>query len=198
MLRARLFLNLVPFLVILLATGVYATVLFSRLTSSVDTTITRHHENLITLQKMGDALSRMDKQMLLVLARKTNNAVQVLAAQGATFSENLKQNLHNPAVPHSTVLGQRLEADYETFQVAAWTILQEEKLPAQFEEYEHKLLPARAAIETTLAQFRRLHYGDRPRRSGNRTVDDFLDDRRLVRCSRDRQLCLLSTRTIHS
>src|SRR5437867_6536759 len=119
MLRARLFFNLVAFLVILLAIGVYAVALFSRLTSSVDTTITQHHESLIALQKMGDALARMDKQILLVLARRTNNAAQTFARQNAAFSENLKNQLQDPILPRTPALILRLETNYHALQSAA-------------------------------------------------------------------------------
>ena len=47
MLRTRLFLNLLPFVVILLAVVLYAIVLFSRLANSVDTTVTEDYRSII-------------------------------------------------------------------------------------------------------------------------------------------------------
>jgi len=158
MLRARLFLNLVPFLVILLAIGVYAVVLFSRLTSSVDATISRHHESLIALQKMGDALTRMDRQIVMVLASRTNNAAQAFATQNAIFSQNLKGQSQNPTIPRADALIQRLETSHHDFQSAAAAILNGEGLSEQIAVYEEKLLPAKAAVEESLAECRRIHH----------------------------------------
>ena len=158
MLRARLFLNLVPFLVILLAIGVYAVVLFSRLTSSVDATISRHHESLIALQKMGDALTRMERQIVWVLVSRTNNAAQAFATQNAIFSQNLKGQSQNPTLPRADALIQRLETSHQDFQSAAAAILNGEGLTEQIKVYEEKLLPAKAAMEESLAECRRVHH----------------------------------------
>lgn len=158
MLRARLFLNLVPFLVILLAIGVYAVVLFSRLTNHVDATIMRHHESLIALQKMGDALTRMDKQILLALARRTNSAAQAFANQNGVFSENLRSWAQSSILPNAEALVQRLVPHHEAFQLAADAILRGDGLPQQLEVYEQRFLPARATMEQSLTECRRIHH----------------------------------------
>jgi hypothetical protein len=63
MLRTRLFLNLLPFVVILLATGVYAIVLFSRLAASVDTTVSEHYRSVLEAQQMSLALAGIDREV---------------------------------------------------------------------------------------------------------------------------------------
>jgi signal transduction histidine kinase len=60
MLRARLFLNLIPFVVILLAVGAFAIVLFSRLAHKVDVTVMENYRCAIAARDMSLALSRMD------------------------------------------------------------------------------------------------------------------------------------------
>lgn len=62
MLRTRLFLNLLPFVVILLATGVYAIVLFARLAASVDTTVSEHYRSVVAAQQMNLALAGIDRE----------------------------------------------------------------------------------------------------------------------------------------
>src|SRR3954452_551309 len=70
MLRTRLFLNLAPFLVILLAVGGYAIVLFSRITANVDVTVTGNYRSVRTVQQMKLSLSRMQSGVLMVLEDK--------------------------------------------------------------------------------------------------------------------------------
>ena len=62
MLRTRLFLNLLPFVVILLATGVYAIVLFSRLSASVDTTVSEHYRSVLAAQEMNHARAGIGRE----------------------------------------------------------------------------------------------------------------------------------------
>ena len=50
MLRTRLFLNLLPFVAILLATGVYAMVLFSRLAANVNIIVTDNYRSVMAAQ----------------------------------------------------------------------------------------------------------------------------------------------------
>ena len=66
MLRARLFLNLLPFVVILMAVGLYAIVLFSRLANSVDTKVGENYRSLVAAQEMRLALTGMEREAWVV------------------------------------------------------------------------------------------------------------------------------------
>ena len=55
MLRTRLFLNLIPFVVILLAVGAYAIILFSRLTKKVEVTVMENYRSAIAVRDLKDA-----------------------------------------------------------------------------------------------------------------------------------------------
>src|ERR1051325_7564265 len=63
MLRTRLFLNLLPFLIILLAVSGYAIVLFSRLARNVETTVTDNYRSVMAAEEMSLALSGMDREV---------------------------------------------------------------------------------------------------------------------------------------
>ncbi len=60
MLRNRIYLNLIPFAVILIAVVAYAVFVFSQLASNVGTTIADNYQSDSAAQKMADALARMD------------------------------------------------------------------------------------------------------------------------------------------
>src|SRR5690349_735588 len=69
MLRTRLFLYLLPFVVILLAGGAYAIVLFARLAKSVDTSVTNSYQSFTAASAMSLALAGMDREVSWVAAR---------------------------------------------------------------------------------------------------------------------------------
>ena len=68
MLRTRLFLYLTPFVVILLGIGVYAIVLFARLASSVDASVTNSYQSFTAASAMSLALAGMDREVSWVVA----------------------------------------------------------------------------------------------------------------------------------
>src|SRR6266487_380393 len=60
MLRTRLFLNLIPFVVILLAVGAYAILLFSRLSKNVEVTVMENYRSAIAARDLNGALGRIE------------------------------------------------------------------------------------------------------------------------------------------
>ena len=63
MLRTRLFLNLLPFVVILVATGIYAIVLFSRLANQLDRNVSEHYRSVVAVQQMSLTLTAIDREI---------------------------------------------------------------------------------------------------------------------------------------
>src|SRR5215471_9595385 len=92
MLRTRLFLNLLPFMVMLLAIGVYAIVLFSRLANSVDTTVARNYRNVLAAQAMSVALTGMEQEAWAA-AGKQAAASKAFARFQQRFESNLAVQL---------------------------------------------------------------------------------------------------------
>src|SRR5208337_842715 len=92
MLRRLLFLNLLPFVAMLLATGVYAIVLFSRLATSVDTTVAENYRSVVAAQQMSLALAGMDREIWAVSASQSSVA-KVFAEYQKRFETNLALQL---------------------------------------------------------------------------------------------------------
>src|SRR5258706_375955 len=88
MLRTRLFLNLLPFVVTLLAIGAYAIALLSRLAGNVDTTVTENYRGIITAQALRLSLAGMDREVWIALS-STNGSVGNVAGHQKRFEENL-------------------------------------------------------------------------------------------------------------
>jgi len=70
MLRTRLFLILLPFMVMLLAVGAYAIVLFSRLANRVDMTVARNYRDVLAAQAMSVALAGMEQEAWAVAGKQ--------------------------------------------------------------------------------------------------------------------------------
>ena len=85
MLRTRLFLHLTPFVVILLAVGAYAIVLFARLANVVDASVTDSYQSFTAASAMSLALAGMDREVSWVDRRTTRQQQERLAGIPATF-----------------------------------------------------------------------------------------------------------------
>ena len=135
MLRTRLFLYLTPFVVILLAGGVYAIVLFARLANTVDTTVTNSYQSFAAASTMSLALAGMDREVSWVVAgsgageknnlmvyprRKINQ--NAFDQNKRRFDENLELLLKASAMPGETNLQQVATNFYPAFLQAAETI----------------------------------------------------------------------------
>src|SRR5438445_818703 len=117
MLRTRLFLNLLPFVVILLAIGVYAIALFSRLANSVDTSVTENYQSILAAQAMTLALAEMEREVW-ASTRTPNAGLKGLAQYQKQFEENLALQLRHSSLPGEREVNRQLAAEYHAFQGA--------------------------------------------------------------------------------
>src|SRR5690349_2185599 len=112
MLRTRLFLNLVPFVVILLAVGVYAIALFSRLSGSVDVIVSENYRSVVAAQQMSVALAGMDKGVLLFRDGDREGGKAKFAENQKLFDEKLNRQVENITLPAVNELSRRLATNY--------------------------------------------------------------------------------------
>src|SRR5208282_743778 len=135
MLRTRLFLYLTPFVVILLAGGAYAIVLFARLANTVDSTVTNNYQSFTAASAMSLALAGMDREVSWVVAGsgagdKTNLTVyprrkidkNAFDQNQKRFDENLKLLLKASTLPGEMALSQQVATNYHAFLKAVDTI----------------------------------------------------------------------------
>src|SRR6266436_5122065 len=157
MLRTRLFLNLVPFVVMVLATGVYAIVLFSRLANSVDTTVTGNYRSILAAQAMSLALAEMEREVWV--SAKTQNAdLKALAGYQKQFEENLAEQLQSAALPGEKELNQQLTTNYHAFQQTLDTLRSLPKGESQSQAYEKSIVPRVLKMNAVLDKIRDLNH----------------------------------------
>ena len=150
MLRTRLFLNLLPFVVILLATGVYAIVLFSRLAASVNTTVSEHYSSVLAAQQMSLALAGIDREAWATAGAGTAKSSNALAENERRFEQNLARQLKNNSLPGESGLNQRLAARYQALRQALTSLSSPGTPASKHQAYEREIAPGLLELKVLL------------------------------------------------
>src|SRR5260370_224183 len=157
MLRARLFLNLLPFVVILLAIGLYAIVLFSRLANAVDTTVTEDYRSLMAAQAMSLALAGMDREIWMAAGRM-NAPNPALTENQKQFEQNLATQLKSAPLPDEAELNQQLAGEYHALQQSLAKLSSLTNAAAQHQVYDREIVPTVLRLNAYLEKVRDLNH----------------------------------------
>ena len=113
MLRTRLLLHMLPFMAMLLATGLYAIVLFSRLTGSVETGVAENYRSVVASQRMLLALAEIDRGAWAAAGTLDGGDLKLAASQ-KRFEADLALQMGNASLPGEKGLNQQLAGSYWT------------------------------------------------------------------------------------
>jgi NtrC-family two-component system sensor histidine kinase KinB len=155
MLRTRIFLNLLPFVVILLAVGVYAIVLFSSLANSVDSRVRSNYDGMIAAQTMSLELSRMDRGALLAL-QGDKSGQSIFEENRTSFEEKLKRQLGQTNLAHEAEFNRELLSHYEKFSQGTTRMFPVGKGPEPNRIYEQEAYPNLLSLYVLLDKVRQL------------------------------------------
>ena len=156
MLRTRLFLNLLPFLVMLLAVGAYAIVLFSRLANRVEMAVARNYRDVLAAQAMSVALAGMEQEAWAV-AGKQIAASKLFAQHQQRFEANLAVQLQG--ITHRrNEEGRQLAANYKAFKAAMAKMIDASTEESQRQVYEQELVPSGLRLNVLLEKKRKLNH----------------------------------------
>lgn len=114
MLRTRLFLSLMPFVVILLAMGIYAIALFTRLANGVDVAVNGHYRSIAAAQTMGMALGDMEREARSFGTKGTVKTKKFSDSQ-RRFEKNLAVERNSVTLPGLKELNDQLATNYHAF-----------------------------------------------------------------------------------
>lgn len=114
MLRARLFLAVLPFVIVLLALGVVAIELFSRLSARVDATVTENYQSISLAHSMSQTLSQMEKEVHTTSVVPAPQRKTFIASQ-KQFEDALNQQLKRTPLGGETELNEQLRTNYAAF-----------------------------------------------------------------------------------
>jgi signal transduction histidine kinase len=171
MLRTRLFLYLTPFVVILLGIGVYAIVLFARLASSVDTSVTNNYQSFTAASAMSLALAGMDREVSWVVAGPRpgdkNNPVEsqkrsidqnAFSEHRKHFDANLALLLKASTLPGEIDLTRQVATNYQAFLKAVDTISSTNSPENQHQVYEREVVPSGQMMNLLLEKIHDLNH----------------------------------------
>ena len=158
MLRTRLFLHLTPFVVILLAVGVYAIVQFARLASSVDAAVTNSYQSFTAASAMSLALAGMDREVSWVISGPRVSNKNALMEYRKHFETNLDLLLKASTLPGEMALTQQVVTNYQAFLKAVDTISSLGSPEKQRQAYEHDVVPSGQMMNLLLGKIHDLNH----------------------------------------
>jgi signal transduction histidine kinase len=131
MLRARLFLNLIPFVLILLGVGGYAIVLISRLARSVDVMVMANYRSAAAVRKISGAVKDMELGLQLAMEGSTNVGLSTFKENARVAETNLAILTINRHLFKKADVIEGLHTNYNAFRVAGISILALAQRPEQ-------------------------------------------------------------------
>ncbi len=158
MLRTRLFLYLTPFVVILLGIGVYAIVLFARLASSVDDSVTNNYQSFTAASAMSLALAGMDREVSWVVSGPRVSNKNALMEYQRHFETNLDLLLKASTLPGEMDLTRQVATNYQVFLKAVDTIGSTNTPENQHQVYEQEVLPSGQMMNLLLEKIHDLNH----------------------------------------
>src|SRR5882757_205644 len=98
-LRTKLLIGLTPLLAILVALGLWAVVMFSRLGGNIDVILRENYRSVLAAQNMKEAVERMDSALLFANSGQEARARDQFREFRPKFEENLRVEQGNITLP---------------------------------------------------------------------------------------------------
>src|SRR6478736_4069170 len=155
MLRTRIILNLLPFVAILIAVGVYAMILFSQLANSVGRTVTDNYQGNAAANNMSEALARMDAALQRSRTEEIGTPRLMFDTNARIFEENLATQLTNSAVAAQMNVLLQLRTNFNVFRYVGAEMLNPAVPRAEQRAlYDNQIVPKTLAINLLLDRVR--------------------------------------------
>ena len=154
MLRTRIFLNLIPFVGLLVAVGVYAIILFSRLASEVNRTVTNNYNSASAAASMGLALSRMDTALQRAINSDAITARQMFEANFGVFEENLRNLKANEVMADRSLLLTQLSTNFTELRISGSGILNSFGPRQRRQIYDDEIVTRTPVMSSLIEQIR--------------------------------------------
>jgi len=140
MLRKRLLLSLLPFLVVLLATGGYALVLFSRLPASLNADVAENYRSAVASQRMLLALAELESEAW-ASAGTGGSFDAAFVQQQQRFEADLALQLGDASLPGEKDLNQLLADNYRAFTAALTNLSSLHSFESRHRACEREIAP---------------------------------------------------------
>jgi signal transduction histidine kinase len=149
-LNRRLLLGIAPLLVILLAVGIYAIFLFSRLGGAIDVILRENYRSVVASQNMKESAARMNAGLLFMLNGEEQRGRQLFQENVPVFERNSDVEAANITLPGEGELETQVQQGYAKYMNLATEFL---SLPPASPDrrtlYYRQLVPAYDQISAT-------------------------------------------------
>lgn len=154
MLRTRIFLNLIPFILILIAIGAFALILYSRLANTVSLAITENYQSDANAVEMNRAVERMDAA-LDPRKEDKNTARLMFDTNARIFQDKLTAQFTNTAILAQTNLLLALRTNFQVLHTIGREMLDPAATrPDQRSLYDNQIVPRIAVLKGLVDQCR--------------------------------------------
>jgi len=147
--RKRILIGLVPLLLLLVATGCYAIVLFSRLGGAIDVILRENYVSVVASQNMKESAERMDSALNFTLADQWDLARKMYSDNLPLFEQNLDTELHNITLPGEQELAFKVRDLHQQYVQKAKTFFATPDLNQRRAMYFSQMLPLFTEIKDT-------------------------------------------------
>src|SRR3954454_8880969 len=114
-LRNKLLIGLTPLLAIMVALGIWAIVMFSRLGGNIDVILRENYRSVLAAQNMKEALERMDSAALFAIGGRDDRGRRQFAEFRPVFEKNLRTEQNNVTLPNEQEMADRLTSLYDEY-----------------------------------------------------------------------------------
>jgi signal transduction histidine kinase len=118
-LNRRLLLGIAPILLILLAVGIYAIFLFSKLGGAVDVILRENYVSVVASQNMKEASEQMDSGLITMLGGDEERGKRLFHDAAPIFDKNLDVEAHNITIPGEGDLARSLSTLRDKYRATA-------------------------------------------------------------------------------
>jgi two-component system, NtrC family, sensor histidine kinase KinB len=139
--KRRIFLGLLPIIVLFVGVGLYAVWLFTRLGGSIDTILRENYQSVLAGQQMKESAERMDSGLSFALAGEEKRGHDLFDLNAPIFHDSLVKELNNITLPGEGELAAKIKESEHRYQSLAKRFWAATDIAPRREMYFTELLP---------------------------------------------------------
>ena len=147
--RKRIFIGLLPLLVLLVAVGWCAVSLFSHLGGAIDVILRENYRSIVASQNMKESAERMDSALFFTIAGEWERSRKMYDENLPVFEQNLDAELHNITISGEGDLANKVKRLHERYAARAKEFLATADVEARRQLYFSEMLPLFTEIKDT-------------------------------------------------
>src|SRR5271157_4229894 len=155
--KRRILLWLCPIVIVFLAVGLYAVLLFNRLGGSIDVILRENYESVLAGQQMKESSERMDSGLSFAAAGEERRGRDLFNENVPVFQASLKRELNNITLPGEGELADKIREAESRYQALARTFWDTSDPDARRKMYFSQLLPLFTEIKNNAQEVIRIN-----------------------------------------